>query len=189
MARTMWACDDHADMRVITEPARPSKDGGAVQAGTPRTHQAAGCRPSRQQMRPRWHGASAAAIGPIALPRPCLRSLETSNVAVGHGLAVAVHDQLAALILHGYVTAVADGGANVEDRLDLLALESLGVASGSAGIGVVFALGPKHRSVPAAGRRGRCSEPAVIVRCMAPGKHLVKMVSKFKCARGGLATG
>jgi hypothetical protein len=120
---------------------------------------------------------------------PCFGEAADSNIPEGDRFAVAAHDQLAALILHGYVTAMAHGGPYIEDRLDFLPVVRFGAARRAAGVGVVLALGSKHRSIPAAGRRRACREPVAVARCMPPGGHLVKMVSKFKGARGVAAMG
>jgi hypothetical protein len=70
-----------------------------------------------------------------------------------------------------------------------LPLVRFGAVRRPAGIGVVLALGSKHRSIPAAGRRPAGRDPLAVARCMPPGRHLVKMVSKFKGARGRAAMG
>jgi hypothetical protein len=84
---------------------------------------------------------------------------------------------------------MADGGPYIEDRLDLLALERFGTARGPAGVGVVLALGSKHRSAPAAARRRARRKPVTVARCMPLDEHLVKVVSDIKGARGVVATG
>src|SRR3954447_2485794 len=55
-------------------------------------------------------------------------------------LPAAVEDHLAALVLRRYVAAMADGGADIKDGLDLLALEALRLLGGTARGRVVFAL-------------------------------------------------
>jgi hypothetical protein len=66
---------------------------------------------------------------------------DKSNISKGDRLTVPPHDQLAALILRSYVTAMTHGRTYVQDRLDLLAFEGLVFAGPTTGGGIVLALG------------------------------------------------
>ena len=68
------------------------------------------------------------------------RWLSTSDVTIGDRLTAPIEHQLAALILGRYVATMADGGADIERRLDLLALEGFQLLGKTAGGGIVLAL-------------------------------------------------
>ncbi len=68
----------------------------------------------------------------------------TLNVPEGDRPTVAAQDQLAALVLRRYVTAVTYGRTHVQDGFDLFALEHFARLRLAAGRGVVFALGSQH---------------------------------------------